>query len=73
MVDGREVKIKELKIKYIKKKKKIQNEGTDIMDLLLAFFFFAKKKEGRGRSFVTNPLGRDLIGAPPARECWIES
>jgi len=32
---------------------------------VLKFFFFDGKKGGRGRPFVTNPPGHDLIGAPP--------
>ena len=34
-----------------------------------SFSFFEKTKEGWGRPYMTYPLERDLIGAPPAREC----
>ena len=47
----------------------------DVLVFSFSFFFFflLKEKGGRGRPYVTYPLGRDLIGAPPARECWIEA
>ena len=41
-----------------------------------SFFFFLMNERGegrgRGRPYVTNPPGRDLIGATLVRECWIE-
>ena len=32
--------------------------------------FLMNEKGGRGLPFVTNPPRCDLIGTPPARECW---